>query len=85
MVQCSAYGCTKVGVHRFPKLKRSRDIWTKVLKRKDFKPTDYSRLCSDHFLPEDFAPAESVRTGKVEIPVGFFKSMHGVYLTLKKP
>lgn len=28
--------------------------WVNVLKRKNFKPTQWSRICSEHFTQEDF-------------------------------
>lgn len=35
----------------------------KLIKRKDFIPTKYSFICSEHFIPEDYQirPAASVR------------------------
>lgn len=61
MVQCAAFNCTnktgnreKISLFTFPKFPRLRKEWTLRLKRKDFVPTDYSRLCQVHFAPESF-------------------------------
>lgn len=34
---------------RFPKDEGRRQLWVQALKRKDFKPTAHTRLCSKHF------------------------------------
>ena len=41
--------------HKFPiNNEELLRVWLKRVARKDFKPTQYSRLCSLHFKPEDF-------------------------------
>ena len=63
MVNSSAViGCTnryvkggKIAFHKFP-LKNS-DLcrkWVVALRRENFTPTQYSCICSDHFLPIDY-------------------------------
>lgn len=39
---------------RFPKDKLLRRLWTVALRRRHFKPNDYSVICSRHFRTEDF-------------------------------
>lgn len=61
---CAALDCTKrctaqtrtsgVTFHRFPKESDLRKEWVKALRRKAFFPSSSSRICSLHFLPEDF-------------------------------
>ncbi|XP_033728274.1 THAP domain-containing protein 5-like [Pecten maximus] len=59
MVQCAAFNCSnrtgqKISLFTFPKDTKLRNEWTKRLKRKDYVPSDYSRLCQMHFTPESF-------------------------------
>ena len=59
MPYCSAFGCTngeKSGKHfyRFPKETPCRREWIRRVSRKDWKPTQTSVLCSDHFSPDSF-------------------------------
>ncbi|XP_014290999.2 THAP domain-containing protein 3 [Halyomorpha halys] len=60
---CIANGCrnrrtspslTGITFHRFPKNEYLREKWVKATKRGDWQPSEYSRLCSEHFLEEDF-------------------------------
>ena len=56
----SGYDCKVKNVdlsfHSFPLHSNKLTMeWLKRLPRKDFKPSKYSRLCSLHFKPEDFA------------------------------
>ncbi|GFO49766.1 THAP domain-containing protein 1 [Plakobranchus ocellatus] len=63
---CAAIGCTNsddknktlslgLTFHAFP-IKRPLALkaWEHAVKRKDFKPTKYSFLCSEHFKEDDF-------------------------------
>jgi len=59
--RCVALFCgnthkTGHSLHEFPKDPKIRNIWVRfvALKRKDFKATPYSHLCSHHFTPADF-------------------------------
>jgi len=68
--KCVAFGCKtgydrqesgsdevtgdKPTLHSFPKDKTLFDKWVKAISRKDFVPSQYSRVCSKHFLPSDF-------------------------------
>ena len=38
--------------------------WHKRLARKDFTPTKYSKLCSIHFIPEDFVTESNDQSNK---------------------
>ncbi|GBN46738.1 THAP domain-containing protein 1 [Araneus ventricosus] len=63
---CSAYGCSNRGqkanckekgisFHHFPLNDKDRlKQWLVNIRRKNFKPTTYHRLCSEHFTNEDF-------------------------------
>uniref|UniRef100_A0A8D8VVF6 THAP domain-containing protein 4 n=1 Tax=Cacopsylla melanoneura TaxID=428564 RepID=A0A8D8VVF6_9HEMI len=69
VISCSAFKCTnrqiplqkrsgnerEIHFHRFPvKNKQLLKKWIHATKRINWKPTIYSFLCSDHFLPHDY-------------------------------
>nr|KAF6375567.1 THAP domain containing 1 [Pipistrellus kuhlii] len=63
MVQsCSAYGCKNryhkdkpVSFHKFPLTRPNLcKEWEAAIRRKNFKPTKYSSICSEHFTPDCF-------------------------------
>ncbi|XP_050727460.1 uncharacterized protein LOC127004117 [Eriocheir sinensis] len=54
MVRCAAMGCsnhTGLGkiLHRFPRDPERRRQWEKKVNRRNWRPTDSSYLCTDHF------------------------------------
>lgn len=63
---CSAYGCSNtsakanckekgISFHHFPLNDKNRlKQWLVKMKRKNFKPATYDRLCSEHFCDADF-------------------------------
>ncbi|GBO15124.1 THAP domain-containing protein 1 [Araneus ventricosus] len=63
---CSAYGCVNrsshpnckekgISFHHFPLNDQQKlKMWIEKMKRKSFKPTKHSRICSQHFVEEDF-------------------------------
>uniref|UniRef100_A0A2S2NZV2 THAP domain-containing protein 9 n=1 Tax=Schizaphis graminum TaxID=13262 RepID=A0A2S2NZV2_SCHGA len=62
VISCAAFGCTNrqfkgntIQFHRFP-LKRTEVLqkWIKEVRRKNFVPSKYSFLCSEHFLDSDY-------------------------------
>jgi len=63
--KCSAYGCRSgyhsqasdktVTFHAFPSDPEIRGRWIRANPRKDFVPTQHSRICSLHFQPSDFS------------------------------
>jgi len=63
--KCSAYGCRSgydsqvtdktVTFHAFPSDPEIRRRWITANPRKDFVPTQHSRICSLHFQPSDFS------------------------------
>ncbi|KAL5235047.1 hypothetical protein ACI65C_002457 [Semiaphis heraclei] len=61
-VSCAAYGCTNrykpgqtIHFFRFPLANVDLNKkWIAAIKRKKFTPTKWSRLCSDHFVSEDY-------------------------------
>lgn len=63
MVQsCSAYGCKNrydkdkpISFHKFPLTRPNLcKQWEAAVRRKNFKPTKYSSICSEHFTPDCF-------------------------------
>lgn len=63
MHQCCAFGCNKRGVHLFPNDAKVRKQWEIAVRRKNFKASKHSRLCSDHFRTEDYIK-EGFETGQ---------------------
>ena len=56
-VSCSAYGCAKRFVKgqetrffRFPRDPERRRRWVLAIRRREWQPTEHSRICSDHFV-----------------------------------
>jgi len=89
---CSAYGCSNsdeknkklslgLTFHRFP-LQRPDILkaWLHAVKRKDFKPTDSSCLCSNHFTEEDFQYQPF--TGRYRNWL-WFRSLYNIGLSIK--
>ncbi|KAM4728869.1 uncharacterized protein FYW61_011697 [Anableps anableps] len=65
MGYCVAFGCTNgggsgVSFFSFPKDPRRRKIWVDAVRRKDWKPTKHSKLCSDHFEESAFSVPPSL-------------------------
>ena len=72
--RCSAYGCSheserpfkagdpskRISFHKFPKDPEFRRQWILATKRKDFSPSDYATLCSEHFTDVSFVPGLTV-------------------------
>lgn len=68
---CSAYGCSesddsskRLHFYRFPNREKSPNRhkkWIDFCKRKNFKPSKNSRLCSKHFKLEDFNQSDVLR------------------------
>lgn len=68
---CSAYGCSesdesskRLHFYRFPNREKSpsrHKKWVDFCKRKNFKPSKNSRLCSKHFKHEDFNQSDVLR------------------------
>lgn len=54
MTRCAAIDCKNIGIHLFPKDPKRRKLWEIALRRKNWKPTDTSRLCRVHFKLEDY-------------------------------
>ena len=70
MGTCSVIGCKnqrgktllnkKFGItfHLFPKDPERRYKWVRAIKRENFNPSEWSTICSQHFLPTDFKDDE---------------------------
>ncbi|XP_022163482.1 THAP domain-containing protein 1-like [Myzus persicae] len=59
VVSCSDYGCSNryikgQPIHFFKWNNILLDKWVNASKRKNFKPTQWSRVCSEHFTEEDY-------------------------------
>ncbi|KAK9977088.1 hypothetical protein ABG768_018909 [Culter alburnus] len=69
-VFCAAYGCNNrrsidtrshgITFHKFPSDKGLRRQWEVAIRREGFVVTESSKLCSEHFKPDDFD-----RTGQI--------------------
>uniref|UniRef100_A0A1A7XA09 THAP domain containing 6 n=1 Tax=Iconisemion striatum TaxID=60296 RepID=A0A1A7XA09_9TELE len=69
-VFCAAYGCNNrrtvesrsrgITFHKFPRDTELKRQWEVALRRKDFVATEFSKICSDHFEPEELD-----RTGQI--------------------
>uniref|UniRef100_A0A1A8EGT2 THAP domain containing 6 n=1 Tax=Nothobranchius kadleci TaxID=1051664 RepID=A0A1A8EGT2_NOTKA len=81
-VFCAAYGCNNrrtaetrsrgITFHKFPRDTESKREWEVALRRKDFVATEFSKICSDHFEPEDFdRTGQTVRLRDGVIPSRF--------------
>ncbi|KAH7984899.1 hypothetical protein HPB52_024461 [Rhipicephalus sanguineus] len=63
---CAAYGCCntfgldEVDFHKFPRDQKMAAKWVTGVKRKDFKPTRASVLCSKHFHDSDYVLSPSL-------------------------
>uniref|UniRef100_A0A3Q2Q0Z1 THAP domain-containing protein 6 n=1 Tax=Fundulus heteroclitus TaxID=8078 RepID=A0A3Q2Q0Z1_FUNHE len=78
-VSCSAYGCKNrrtslsrrrgITFHQFPKNSGLRKAWVAAFRRLDFKPSNKTVLCSDHFTEADFdRTGQTVRLREGVIP-----------------
>jgi len=65
MPYCSVFGCSNnKGTHRFPNrdnLPVRFNQWTNFCKRKHFKPTNNSVICSHHFKSQDFDDSDILK------------------------
>ncbi|XP_015240287.1 PREDICTED: THAP domain-containing protein 6-like [Cyprinodon variegatus] len=88
---CAAINCQKrftvetraagITFHRFPKESSMKKQWIRAVRRKDFTPSNASRICSEHFKPEDFD-----RTGQtVRLREGVVPSVFSFPTRRKKP
>ncbi|XP_049516575.1 THAP domain-containing protein 1-like [Dermacentor silvarum] len=95
MPSCSAFGCRTretdgKRLFRIPSAKRDaaqRKVWLQRISRADFNPTQWSRLCEDHFTDDQFEPVilQSCGTKKLKrqaIPSLF---VHRKQLKQRKP
>ena len=51
-----------VKLHRLPKQRHLRTAWLRAISRKDYKPSSYTQVCSDHF------PRGEGRTAQNPVP-----------------
>ncbi|XP_055054048.1 THAP domain-containing protein 1 [Misgurnus anguillicaudatus] len=82
MVQsCSAYGCKNryhkdknISFHKFPLARPDVcDKWVTAIKRRNFKPTKYSSICSQHFTKNSFRQDCNNRVLKDDAVPSLFK------------
>lgn len=59
----------KISFHKFPKEVKTRNTWTKFVRRHrpGFAPSSSSVLCSDHFKPEFFTRMPGVIPGAKDV------------------
>uniref|UniRef100_A0A1A7XVU9 THAP domain containing 6 n=1 Tax=Iconisemion striatum TaxID=60296 RepID=A0A1A7XVU9_9TELE len=78
-VSCAAYGCKNrrtslskgqgLTFHQFPKDVALRKAWILAVRRRDFKPSRKTVLCSSHFKEKDFdRTGQTVRLREAVIP-----------------
>lgn len=60
--------------------------WIEAIKRKNFKPSQHSRICSDHFTNEDFQirPGASRPLLRLDATPSVFPSFPPYYQKVKK-
>ncbi|KAK7476706.1 hypothetical protein BaRGS_00032043 [Batillaria attramentaria] len=75
---CVAFGCSNRKIakgksfHRFPKDEARRNQWIVALRRENFKPSEYSRICSDHFEEACFdRTGQTIRLRDTAVPTIF--------------
>ncbi|XP_037542157.1 THAP domain-containing protein 6-like [Nematolebias whitei] len=84
-VSCAAFGCKNrrtslskhrgITFHQFPKDPGLRKAWILVVRRRDFKPSNKTVLCSSHFHDKDFdRTGQTVRLRERVIP-SIFESL----------
>lgn len=82
MVQsCSAYGCKNryhkdknISFHKFPLARPDVcEKWVTAIKRRNFKPTKYSSICSQHFTKNSFRQDCNNRVLKDDAVPSLFK------------
>ena len=54
-----AASSTTISLHRFPSNPVKASAWLRAIHRDDFVITKHSRVCSRHFLPDDFTTVSS--------------------------
>ncbi|KAK7576198.1 hypothetical protein V9T40_012484 [Parthenolecanium corni] len=94
---CCAYGCSAcsdinkdVMFHQFPDAKKDKERylkWFHAIKRKNFKPSKATKLCSLHFLPSDYTQSVSVIGGAPRLKKDAVPSVFNFpdHLVPKKP
>ena len=78
VVSCCAFNCQNRFVkdqlpffHNFPKCEELRKKWIIATKRVNFTPTIHTKICSDHFLPDDYVIPGSRYLRKNSVPSQF--------------
>ncbi|KAL3869877.1 hypothetical protein ACJMK2_042504 [Sinanodonta woodiana] len=67
---CTVFGCHnfsgrigkfghKVTLHKLPKEQYARRAWIHAISRKNWIPSNYTRVCSDHFISENLPQKRS--------------------------
>ncbi|KAH7955945.1 hypothetical protein HPB52_005263 [Rhipicephalus sanguineus] len=59
-VCCNTFGRDEIDLHKFPRDQKMAAKWVTGVKRKDFKPTRGSVLCSKHFHDSDYVRSPSL-------------------------
>ena len=72
---CTVPGCTsrkdkcpEKKFFRFPEDKARKEKWISAIGRKNWHPTEYTRICSDHFMTGMFLTlGRQLETGNIKI------------------
>ena len=74
-LHCIVKGCKKFANKKlfFRVPENLTNVWYKIINREDFTPSRNSRICSDHFSPNDIVKSRFLRKGaepKIKIIAG---------------
>ena len=83
VVSCCANNCSNrfakdqlPHFHSFPKCKELREKWVIAIRRVNLKPNSHTKICGEHFLPEDYVVPGSSYLKKNSIPSKFDFPQH---------
>ena len=69
---CSIFGCTnryikggRITFHHFPKDPDVRSHWIRASRRRDWIPSRFSSVCSEHFIRDDFKKTKHVQNKRL--------------------
>ena len=91
-LHCIVKGCKKIANKKlfFRVPENLTNVWYKIINREDFTPSRNSRICSDHFSPNDIVNSRFLRKGaepKIKIIAGilyffYFRNQNKVYISI---
>ncbi|KAL3883276.1 hypothetical protein ACJMK2_029559 [Sinanodonta woodiana] len=88
---CTVFGCHslsgrigqfghKVTLHKLPKEQYARRAWIRAISRKNWIPSNYTRVCSDHFISENINHSNELNIFYTGLPE--CKTFHALFETL---